>query len=181
MAAQLDLKEIFLPSIISLAASYQLGKFARTVGKARGKFKVPPPATDGDEGFVRVFRAQQNTVEMAPIFYSTMWVSSIFFHPGEYGIGKKHLILVDLYVNIVFVRVPSAVASVGYLYARHQYFHQYSKDAESRIKPFILSIKFIQILFLMSFAGVINFGLKSYMNVDIPGRVMDFIGPYIKH
>lgn len=158
MAAQLDLKEIFLPSIISLAASYQLGKFARTVGKARGKFKVPPPATDGDEGFVRVFRAQQNTVEMAPIFYSTMWVSSIFFHP-----------------------VPSAVASLGYLYARHQYFHQYSKDAESRIKPFILSIKFIQILFLMSFAGVINFGLKSYMNVDIPGRVMDFIGPYIKH
>lgn len=156
MADSIGLREILAPSIVSFAFSYQLGRFAYQVGQARRKFKVPPPATDGEEGFVRVFRAQQNSLEFAPLFLPNVWISALFFHP-----------------------VPSTIVSFGYLYARKQYFECYSKKSEDRVPPFLRSVKCFQILLLMSALGLINFSLKEFASVDVFGKIADVVGPYI--
>ncbi|XP_071853927.1 microsomal glutathione S-transferase 2-like [Apostichopus japonicus] len=150
------LRDLLAPSVVSLVASFQMGRFAWAVGQARRKFKVPVPQTDGDEGFVRVFRAQQNTLEFAPLFLPCVWISSLFVHP-----------------------VPSTIVSLRYLYARSQYFESYSKKAEDRVPHFITAVKCFQILLVMSAAGLINLSLKEFAGVDVFGKVVDFFRQYI--
>ena len=49
-------------SIVVMLALLQFVYFSVEVGRARGRFNVQVPATSGNEGFERYFRAQQNTV-----------------------------------------------------------------------------------------------------------------------
>lgn len=44
--------------LATTSAFFGLASFAKRVGIARRKYKITPPATDGEEGFVRIFRAQ---------------------------------------------------------------------------------------------------------------------------
>jgi len=47
------------------------------VGHARKEFKVKIPNTVGPEGFMRVFRVQQNDVEQLPFFLTSLWLFSL--------------------------------------------------------------------------------------------------------
>jgi uncharacterized MAPEG superfamily protein len=63
---------ISLLNIVLLALAMQL------VGNARKKFSVHAPATTGDPGFERVFRAHQNTIEATVMFLPCLWIASSF-------------------------------------------------------------------------------------------------------
>jgi glutathione S-transferase len=52
---------------------------ALLVGRARGTYKVPPPATTGDPIFERHFRVQQNTLEQLIIFVPAILIFGASF------------------------------------------------------------------------------------------------------
>jgi len=54
-------------------AMVQFFFFLFAVGKARGTYKVPAPATTGNEVFERYFRVQMNTLELLVMFVPAMF------------------------------------------------------------------------------------------------------------
>ena len=52
------------------------------VSRARAKFGVKVPASSGNADFVRVFRAQMNTLEWLPIFLPALWLFAIYIGDG---------------------------------------------------------------------------------------------------
>lgn len=87
------------------------------VGSARSKHGIAPPRTDGPEEFVRVFRAQQNTLEQIVLFLPSMWLFALFISP-----------------------VWAAVLGGIWLLARVMYVLGYSKAAEKRMAPFLFGL-----------------------------------------
>ncbi|ODV22182.1 MAG: hypothetical protein ABT27_02720 [Lysobacteraceae bacterium SCN 69-25] len=57
------------------------------VGRARGRYGVRAPATTGDEGFERVFRAQMNTIESTVMFLPALWLGSTYGSPLVAGVA----------------------------------------------------------------------------------------------
>ena len=53
---------------VVMLALLQYTWFTIEVGRARGRFEVPAPATSGNENFERFFRAHQNTTEQLVVF-----------------------------------------------------------------------------------------------------------------
>lgn len=51
------------------------------VGRARGRYGVKAPATQGPEGFERAFRVQMNTQESALMFLPALWAAASFGQP----------------------------------------------------------------------------------------------------
>ena len=51
------------------------------VARARGRYKVPAPATAGDPAFERVYRVHQNTLEQLVVFLPSLWLFSTFVSP----------------------------------------------------------------------------------------------------
>jgi glutathione S-transferase len=101
--------------VVGLALA-QFVFFCFAVGKARGTYKVPAPATTGNEMFERYFRVQMNTLELLVVF-----VPSILLF-GQY-LGS--------YV--------AAALGVVYLVGRLIYFTSYVKDPKSRSVGYGLS------------------------------------------
>ncbi|MBD2205797.1 MAPEG family protein [Calothrix sp. FACHB-1219] len=63
------------------------------VGRARGKYKVPPPQMTGDPNFERVLRVQQNTLEQIVLFLPGLWLFSFYVNPlWAAGIGAVWLV-----------------------------------------------------------------------------------------
>lgn len=63
------------------------------VGRARGKYKVPPPQMTGDPDFERVLRVQQNTLEQIVLFLPGLWLFSFYVNPlWAAGIGAVWLV-----------------------------------------------------------------------------------------
>ena len=63
------------------------------VGRARGKFNVPAPATTGHPEFERTFRVQQNTLEQLVIFVPSMWGFATFVSaPIAAGLGALFIL-----------------------------------------------------------------------------------------
>ena len=54
--------------VVVMLALLQYTWFGIEVGRARGRFEVPAPATTGNESFERFFRAHQNTTEQLVVF-----------------------------------------------------------------------------------------------------------------
>jgi uncharacterized MAPEG superfamily protein len=63
-------------TLVSLLVYFWLGL---AVARARGKYGVAAPAVHGDEGFERVFRTQQNTLEWLPLYLPSLWLFSFFW------------------------------------------------------------------------------------------------------
>lgn len=59
--------EAALNAVIGLALVEYM-TFSMLVGRARGKFNVPAPATTGNPEFERTFRVHQNTLEQLIVF-----------------------------------------------------------------------------------------------------------------
>ncbi|KAK6172247.1 hypothetical protein SNE40_015951 [Patella caerulea] len=140
----ISVEDLVYPGAVSLLASFQLSTFARRVGAMRMKLKVPYPGTTGDPAFNRAFRAQQNTLEFAPIFFPCLWMSGIFFHP-----------------------VPASLVGLVYLYARQIYFSGYMESVEGRLPGFKLGVKCLMAFLFMGFSGISTVILRKYTDVDL--------------
>ena len=89
--------------------------FSFAVGAARGRYKVPAPATSGHPDFERVYRVHMNTLEQMMVFLPSLWTFATFVSIGwAAGLG------------LVFV--------VG----RTLYFVGYAKAADKRGAGFII-------------------------------------------
>ncbi|BAY65128.1 MAPEG family protein [Calothrix brevissima NIES-22] len=102
------------------------------VGRARGKYKVPPPQMTGDPNFERVLRVQQNTLEQIVLFLPGLWLFSF-------------------YVN------PLWAASIGavWLVGRIVYAWGYYQAAEKRLVGFGISSLSGMVLLVGSLVGII--------------------------
>lgn len=65
-------------SIVVMLALLQYIYFGVEVGRARGRFSVPAPATTGNEVFERYFRAQQNTAEQLLVFLPAVYACAFY-------------------------------------------------------------------------------------------------------
>ena len=115
--------------VVGLALA-QFVFFCFAVGKARGTYKVPAPATTGNEMFERYFRVQMNTLELLVMFIPSVL---LFGH----------------YLN------PYLAAGLGavFLIGRLVYLFAYVKDPKKREVGFALSMVPILILMLGAIVG----------------------------
>ncbi len=90
--------------------------FAVQVSRARGRYKVPAPATTGNEIFERYFRVQMNTLEQLVVFIPSILIFAQYIGP---------------YV--------AAALGVVFLIGRLIYFVSYVKEPKKREMGFVLS------------------------------------------
>jgi glutathione S-transferase len=91
--------------------------FGIAVAQARGRYKVPAPATTGNEIFERYFRVQMNTLEQLVMFIPGILIFSHYFSP---------------YI--------AAAAGAVFVIGRLLYFLGYVKDPRKREAGFILTV-----------------------------------------
>ncbi|MFL6604434.1 MAG: MAPEG family protein [Steroidobacteraceae bacterium] len=116
--------------IVIVLALAQFFYFSLEVGKARGRYNVPAPATTGNEMFERYFRVHMNTLELLVMFIPAV-------------------LLFGLYLSPYF----AAGLGVIYLIGRLIYLFAYVKDPKKREVGFGLSIIPIMILILGALVG----------------------------
>jgi glutathione S-transferase len=75
----------YLPDLISLLAIAVFFGCVFAVGRGRGKYNVPAPATSGHPDFERLFRVQMNTLEALAMFLPALWVAARFADPRVVG------------------------------------------------------------------------------------------------
>ncbi len=81
------------PSLITALALLVYQVLAFNVGRARAKYKVPPPQMTGDPDFERVLRVQQNTLEQLVFFLPLLWLFSFYISPlWGAGVGAVWLV-----------------------------------------------------------------------------------------
>jgi glutathione S-transferase len=107
--------------------------FLMAVGKARETYKVPAPATTGNELFERYFRVQMNTLELLVIF-----VPSILLF-GQY-IGAY----------------TAAALGAVYIIGRFIYFSSYIKEPKGRSLGYGLSALPVVVLLVGALIGAIR-------------------------
>uniref|UniRef100_I3M482 Microsomal glutathione S-transferase 2 n=1 Tax=Ictidomys tridecemlineatus TaxID=43179 RepID=I3M482_ICTTR len=105
--------------------------FALQVGKMGLKCRIIPPAVTGSPKFERMFRAQQDCVELYPVFLITLWMAGWYF-------------------NEVF----AAILGLVYIYGRHKYFWGYAEATERRMSGLELSLRTLSLLTVLSGLGI---------------------------
>jgi glutathione S-transferase len=104
-------------TLIVLLALLQYVWFTARVGLGRGKYNVNAPACEGDEGFERLFRVQQNTMEQLIILIPAAFAFAYYLSP-------------------LWVLVPGAI----YLIGRVLYSAEYLKDPKTRTPGMVLTL-----------------------------------------
>lgn len=107
--------------------------FGFAVGRARGRFKVPGPATSGHEIFERYFRVQMNTLELLVIFVPAILIFGLYLSP-----------------------YLAAALGLIFIIGRLVYFFAYVKEPRSRELGFALSALPVVILLLGSIYGAVR-------------------------
>ena len=74
-------------SLATIAALALYIVVAFNVGGARGKYKVPAPATDGPPEFLVRLRVQMNTLEQIVVALPAIWLCAIWVGDLWAGIG----------------------------------------------------------------------------------------------
>ena len=121
-----------LTSLATLLAAFVLFFAMVNVGKARGKYEVQVPSTDGPEGFLRAFRAHANTVEQAVMFLPAMWVLA--------------LVVDDMYAGII---------GIIWAASRVLFISSYSAEAKKRGPWFMTGFLCFVVTFLWALGAVI--------------------------
>jgi uncharacterized MAPEG superfamily protein len=78
--------------IVLALALLQFIFFGMAVGRARGLYKCPAPATTGNEMFERYFRVQMNTLEQLVVFVPAIVLFAHLVNPyWAAGLGAVYL------------------------------------------------------------------------------------------
>jgi hypothetical protein len=117
--------------LVTVLALLQFLYFGVLVGQARGKYKVPGPATTGHEMFERYFRVQMNTLELLVVLIPALWMAAGYWPAGW----------------------MSLIAAV-YLVGRFVYLRGYTNPQGSRTLGFVLSFIPVIALLLASLIGL---------------------------
>jgi uncharacterized MAPEG superfamily protein len=99
--------------IVTILAVLQFIVFAMKVGRARGKYGIKAPATSGNPIFERIFRVQQNTLELLLCLLPALYIAGPYWNPvWAAGLGLVYLVGREIYAA-TYVKDP-AKRSVGY-------------------------------------------------------------------
>ena len=71
-----------LTSVVTLVALLLYFVVTMNVGRARIRYNVLAPRTDGPEEFLRYFRVQMNTLEQVVMFLPLLWIAAVSVHDG---------------------------------------------------------------------------------------------------
>ncbi len=96
-------------SVVTMLAVLEYVTVQLLVGRARGKYGVPAPATTGHEIFERYYRVQQNTIEQLVVFLPSLWLFGLFLNP-----------------------VAAAIIGLFFILGRILYLRGYVKDPDKR-------------------------------------------------
>jgi uncharacterized MAPEG superfamily protein len=119
--------------IVILLALVEFFYFSLLVGRARGRYNVPAPATAGNEMFERYFRVHMNTLELLVLFIPSILLFGQYFSP---------------YV--------AAALGVVFLIGRLVYLSAYVKEPKKREVGFGLSMVPIMILVIGAIIGAVR-------------------------
>ena len=90
--------------IVLALALLQFMVFGIAVGRARGKYQFPAPATTGNEMFERYFRVQMNTLEQLVVFIPAIVLFAHLVDPRwAAGLGAVYLIGRTLYLSLIHI------------------------------------------------------------------------------
>jgi len=106
-----------LVALVTLLALVLFLWMTANVGRARGKFGVPAPATSGDPQFERIFRVQANTLEGLVIFLPALWLCAL---------AMDHI-----WGGVIGDLIASALGAV-WIIGRIIYMQAYERDPASR-------------------------------------------------
>ena len=120
------------PTLIVLLALLQYVWFSLRVGMARGKYNIEAPACSGDEGFERLFRVQQNTLEQLIVFVPASFAFAHFLSP-------------------VWAPILGAIFIIG----RFLYAAEYVKEPKTRTLGFALTFLPNAALLIGALIGVV--------------------------
>ena len=118
--------------IVTVLAILQFIAFGFKVGGARAKYGVKAPATTGNELFERLFRIQQNTLELLVGFIPGVYLFSRYFNP-----------------------LWAAALGVIYLVGRQIYAAAYAKDPAKRSLGYGLSFLPVAVLLIGGLIGAV--------------------------
>ena len=119
--------------VVGLLAIVQLFVFGALVGRARGTYGVPAPATTGHPMFERYHRVQVNTVESLLVFLPGLWLAAKYWSPKY-----------------------AAILGVIYLVGRVVYLRAYVSDPKTRSLGFSLSMLPALVLVVAALIGAIR-------------------------
>jgi uncharacterized membrane protein YecN with MAPEG domain len=122
-----------LPALVVVLNVLLLIFVTGMVGRARGRYGVRAPATTGDEGFERVFRAQMNTVESTVLFLPILWLGSTYGSP-----------------------LVAGVAGLVWVAARFWYALAYAQAAKKRSAGFLISTAAAVVIFVSGCWGLLR-------------------------
>jgi uncharacterized MAPEG superfamily protein len=126
--------------IVILLALVEFFYFSLLVGRARGRYNVPAPATTGNEMFERYFRVHMNTLELLVLFIPSILLFGQYFSP---------------YV--------AAALGVVFLIGRLVYLSAYVKEPKKREVGFGLSMVPIVILVIGAIIGAVRAAWQASM------------------
>jgi glutathione S-transferase len=103
-----------LTSLVTLGAVILFFVMALRVGKARGTYNVPAPATSGDPIFERHFRVQMNTLEWLAMFLPALWLGAVW-HSDVVAAGLGLVWIVGRIIYMVAYVADPKTRSLGFV------------------------------------------------------------------
>jgi glutathione S-transferase len=125
-----DMLLVALISLLSLVLSFWFGI---AVSRARGTYKINPPAMTGNPDFERVVRVHANTVEHLVPFLVALWLCALLFSP-----------------------VAAVALGCVWLVARIWYGVAYWRAAAKRIPAFGISAAATALLIIGALIGIVR-------------------------
>jgi uncharacterized MAPEG superfamily protein len=119
--------------LVAIAALFQYQFFVFLVGRARGKYGVPAPATSGHEMFERAYRVQMNTLELLVVFLPALYLANKYWTPTN-----------------------AALAGAVYLIGRFIFWRAYMTNPASRGLGFILSLLPCALMLVGAVVGLVR-------------------------
>eukprot|EP00245_Coleochaete_scutata_P006845 TRINITY_DN21643_c0_g1_i1.p1 TRINITY_DN21643_c0_g1~~TRINITY_DN21643_c0_g1_i1.p1 ORF type:complete len:147 (+),score=29.16 TRINITY_DN21643_c0_g1_i1:57-497(+) len=113
------LTNLAFPALVAIACQILYFKAAIDVARARFKYRVFPPATTGNPDFERVFRVQQNFVEMQVPFLMSLFLCAIFVN-GKLAAACGTVWLIFRYMYGVYYKNNKVIKKV-YMYTAPMY------------------------------------------------------------
>lgn len=99
-------------TVIALALIEYL-YFGYAVARARGRYKVPAPATTGNEAFERYYRVQANTLESLIVLIPAMLIFATYIDP-LWSAGLGFVFVLGRVVYFIGYTRAAARRHIGY-------------------------------------------------------------------